>query len=198
MKSFNEYLTESKKTYSFKIKIAGELSEGFKESLNTAMERFSVISVSNGKRTPIQEVPLDFPHLKNKEVTVFDVEVNYPTTPQVLESYIASVCGCGESCIVVRTGNEPSEQYQAEIAEKESAKDKTALLNQDYNKEDNQSLAGEVSKMNLLKDLLKVKNAGEAYTGVNDVLLSKDVPTGEKAAEMPEGDKTSPIGSKGK
>jgi hypothetical protein len=75
---------------------------------------------------------------------------------------------------------------------------KTALLNQDYNKEDNQSLAGEVSKMNLLKDLLKVKNAGEAYTGVNDVLLSKDVPTGEKAAEMPEGDKTSPIGSKGK
>jgi hypothetical protein len=80
MKSFTEYLTESKKTYEFKIKVAGDLSEGFSTELKSAMEKFAVVKLSNGKRTPIQEVPLDFPNLKNSHVTVFDLEVTGTTT----------------------------------------------------------------------------------------------------------------------
>lgn len=60
MKSFNEYLTESKKTYEFKIKIAGDLAEGFKDKLKGAMERFSIVKMDNGKRLPIAETHLDF------------------------------------------------------------------------------------------------------------------------------------------
>jgi hypothetical protein len=193
MKSFKEYLTESKKTYAFKVKVAGEMHEGFEAELKSAMDKFSVVKIGAGKRTPIQETPLDFPELKNKQVTVWEVEVNYPTTPQVLENYIAEVCGCSLSCIRVRAANEPSEQYQLAMMEPE--KDSDALLNTDYPNEDNQGLVGEKSKMNLLKELEKVKHGGEQYTGVNDALLAKDAPS-EKATVMPDGNTVSPIGSK--
>lgn len=193
MKSFKEYLTESKKTYAFKVKVAGEMQEGFEAELKSALEKFSVVKIGAGKRTPIQETPLDFPELKNKQVTVWDVELNYPTTPQVLENYIADVCKCSLGCIRVRAANEPSEQYQAAMLEPEKESD--ALLNSDYPKEDNQGLVGEKSKMGLLKDLEKVKHGGEQYTGVNDVLLAKDAPS-EKATAMPEGNTVSPVGSK--
>lgn len=197
MKSFKEYLTESKKTYAFKVKVAGELPEKFSESLKTAMERFSVVTVSNGKRVPISETPLDFPQLSNKEVTIFEVEVNYPTTPQVLHSYISQLCGVREECVKVRTGNEPSEMYQEEMTEKKG--EYKPLIGQcDYEEENNQSLVGEESKMSLLKDLMKTKNAGEQYKGVNDSILATKAPTGDNAQDMPEGGKTSPIGSKGK
>jgi hypothetical protein len=197
MKSFKDYLTEGKKTYAFKVKVAGELPEKFSENLKTCMERFSVIKVSNGKRTPISETPLDFPNLSNKEVTIFEVEVNYPTTPQVLHAYISQLCGVREECVKVRTGNEPSEMYQEEMGEKKE--EYKPLIGQcDYEEENNQNLVGEQGKMTLLKDLLKTKNAGEQYKGVNDAILANKAPTGDKQEEMPEGGKTSPIGSKGR
>lgn len=89
MKSFVDYLTESEKTYTFKVGIAGEIPEGFEDHLEQSLQKYSLKNLSNGKRTPIQERPLDFPQLQNMEVTYFDVELSYPTTPQVLEEYIA-------------------------------------------------------------------------------------------------------------
>ena len=35
MKSFKELLQESQKTYKFKVRVAGELPEGFEDSLKT-------------------------------------------------------------------------------------------------------------------------------------------------------------------
>lgn len=182
MRSFKEYLTESKKTYEFKIKVAGDLSEGFSSDLKSAMEKFAVVKMSNGKRTPIQEVPLDFPNLKNSHVTVFDLEVNYPTTPQVLEAYIAQVCGCPAETVVVRTANEPSEEYQQTMTEKT-----TKLLGEPEEAvEDGQSLVGEKHISSFLKDLAQAAK-DRACEGQPK----------EKANPMPEpGASISPIGSK--
>lgn len=119
MKSFSEYLTESKKTYAFKIGIAGELPEGFEERLKTALEKYSLNKLTKGKKTPIQERPLDFPQLENMEVSYFEVEVNYPTTVQVLQEYLGSVCKVPQSHIIVRNPNEPQELYQEEKDESE-------------------------------------------------------------------------------
>ena len=89
MKSFTEFLIESKKTYPFKIGVAGELPEGFVDAMETALKKYDVINMSAGKKTPIQERPLDFPQLENTEVTYFEVELTYPTTTQVLQEYLA-------------------------------------------------------------------------------------------------------------
>ena len=109
-----KYLAESKKTYEFKIGVAGEVPEGFEDKLETSLQKFSVANMSNGKKTPIQERPLDFPQLQNMEVTYWEVEVNYPTTQGVLQEYVGKCCGIEQSHIIVRNANEPQEAYQEE------------------------------------------------------------------------------------
>jgi hypothetical protein len=180
MKSFEEYLTESKKTYQFKIKVAGDLSEDFSSKLNSAMEKFSVVKLSKGKRTPIQEVPLDFPNLKNSTVTVFELEVTYPTTPQVLEAYLSQVCSVNPSRVVVRTANSPSEEYQKHMTDKS-----TQIIGEvEEDIPGGQDMVGEKRISSFLKDLASVSKE------------VKDQPK-EKASPMPEsGASISPIGSK--
>jgi len=92
MRSFKEILTESTKTYEFKIGVAGDLPEGFESAMKTALEKYKPVSVSAGKRTPITERPLDFPQLQNVNVTYFEAELFYPTTPQVMQEYIGNCC----------------------------------------------------------------------------------------------------------
>jgi len=94
---FQEILNESKKTYSFKIGIAGELPENCADSIKSCLEKYSVASMSAGKKTPIQERPLDFPQLENMEVTYYEVELNYPTTQQVLQEYIGQCCNINQA-----------------------------------------------------------------------------------------------------
>jgi len=184
MKSFVNYLTESKKTYEFKVKVAGELDEEYTSMLRGALEKFSIVNMSKGKRTPIQEVPLDFPQLKNSNVTVFDVEVNYPTTPEVLENYLAQVCGYPAANFKVLTANQAAEEVRdAEASKKENTE---PLLGTEYDKEDNQELVGEKRISSFLKDLASDAKARKC----------EGQPT-EKASVMPEADTgISPIGSK--
>lgn len=194
MKSFTDYLTESKKTYEFKVKIAGDISKEFEGNLKTAMERFSVVKLSKGKRAPITETPLDFPELKNVSVTNFDVEVNYPTTTQVLENYISQVCGCSLSNIRVRTASQAAEDFQETQNRKEAEK---PLIGQcDPPPSNHQDMMGDKQISSFLKDLSKTKHGGEQYKGVNDQLLAKSVPAEKAPATIEASAGVSPIGSK--
>ena len=115
MKSFEQYLTESKKTYKFKIRVAGEVPEGFANTLEGALQKYDVKNLSAGKTTPITEKPLDFPQLQNMEVTHYEAEVNYPVTAHLLEKYLVDCCGITHSHIIVRGEHDPIEEYQGEI-----------------------------------------------------------------------------------
>ena len=42
MSTFKDYLTESAKSYDYKIKVAGELEEGFANKLESALAKFEV------------------------------------------------------------------------------------------------------------------------------------------------------------
>lgn len=105
MKTFKEYLAESQKTYSFKIKVAGDLPESFVENLKTSLDRCKVSKLSKVNSTPIQAQPMDFPNLKNCEVHVFEVICEYPITVPEIANDIKSV-GIDESCFRVRGSNE--------------------------------------------------------------------------------------------
>ena len=69
MKSFKEYLLESKQTYNFKVKIVGEQDKTAADKIKSALGQFKVESFSAGKRTPIQETQADFPTHQNINVT---------------------------------------------------------------------------------------------------------------------------------
>jgi len=155
MKTLKELL-ESKKTYPFKVGIAGELHDGFEEHLKSALGKFSLSSISAGKKTPIQKCPLDFPQLENTEVTYWDVLVNYPTTDQVLAEYLGNFCKVEKSNIVVRNPNGPVDRQQKDSEDVDGKKVYNPLLGDDTLKsEPAQNIAGESRIMELLKELEK-------------------------------------------
>jgi hypothetical protein len=154
MRSFIEVLQESKKVYPFKIGVAGPLPEGFADHLETALQKYDVVKMTKGKKTPIQERPLDFPQLQNTEVTYFEVEVNYPTTVQVMQEYVGNCCDVPQSHIIVRNPNEPQELYQNT---KEDEVYEPMLTKEDMGGESAQDKVGENRVMNLLKELEKAR-----------------------------------------
>ena len=91
MKTFKEYLAEGKKSYSFKIKVAGDLPEDFQSNLKTSLERCKVMKMEKLSTTPIQALPMDFPTMKNCEVHVFEVACEYPITGPEICSDIKSM-----------------------------------------------------------------------------------------------------------
>lgn len=177
MKSIKEILTESHKTYSWKIGVAGELPEDCENQIRTCMEKWSVASWSKGKKTPIQERPLDFPQLENMEVTYWDAEVKYPTTSDSVQEYIAQCCDVPASHIIVRNPEEPQEKYQEE---KPDTDYEPMLTQEDMGGESAQESVGNNRVMDLLKELEKTKKEDgdtsyKAETPTDDKLNDKAV-----------------------
>lgn len=195
MKSFKDYLIESKQTYEFKVKIAGECPEDCSAQIKEALSQFDVANCSAGNRTPIQESHFDFPDLKNTEVTVFEVSLNYPTTSPVIRAAIASKLKVAESMIRVRNPLEEAEVVLNHA--NDNKKSDKPLLEKDYDKEDNQKLAGGKFVDSFLKELGKNKKELTQYKGVNEKILAKKAPAGKsEKAGKPTQNNVSPVGSK--
>lgn len=194
MKSFKEYLTESKKVYEFKVKIAGECPDGCADHIKTALAKYNVESCSEGKRVPIQERYEDFPNLPNVEMTIFEVSTAYPANSVQIRSAISECANISLANIVVRNLAE-----DAEIDLNHATDEKTgeALLSQPYGKENNQDLVGEKQKLSFLKELGKQdRTTGTQYKGVNDKLLAKKSPTEKNPTTNEKIGTVSAIGSK--
>ena len=178
MSTFKQYLAESKKVYTFKVKIAGDVDKKITETMKIALSRFECTSVSTPKRTPITENPLDFPNKKFTHVNIFDVACNYPGTTQEIAASLAETLRMSSGNIIVRTEMEELDQGFA-IAGKNRIGTKAPALLNNPNLEDvnGQDLVGEKKMMSFLKELGKANHKGTEYKGVNDQLLAKSAPT---------------------
>lgn len=185
MKSFKEYLVESQeeKIYEFKVKVAGEIPDNFEDVVETCLKKYECLKFTKNKTAPIQENVPDFPDLKNQQVTLYDVNLKYPTTSPVLASYISEHTGVEIARIKVRS---IKEEAAADIEENPETKSGKALIGQcDYPKTNHQNLVGEKHVSNFLKELAKERkdNEPKQYKGVNDQILAKKLHK-EKANEM--------------
>ena len=182
MSIFKDYLTESTKSYDYKIKVAGTIADDFKNRMETALQKFELAKMSAGKKTPIQSMPLDFPALSNEEVTIFDVTTNYPCSVNVLKEYLADYMNINASMIVVRKPGEPTEEYQDQIADagKSDFANKLASVEEKFEKHPvkGEDHFGDKHNMSLMKELLKTRdrNLGEIEKGT-DNKTQKQVPT---------------------
>lgn len=189
MGNFIDILTESKKTYKFKIRYAGEVPEHFEDRLEMSLKKYDLLNLTKGKTTPIAEKPLDFPQLQNLEVTHWETEVNYPITSHLLQEYIVDQCNIDKAYIVVRGENDPIELQQDEIGEE---KPYEALLDTEdmgqADKDAQKKIAGD-RVMDLLKELQK-----ERSERTNDPM--DGVPKGESKDIDSKENSVSPVGSK--
>ena len=186
MSTFKDYLTEAVKSYDYKIKVAGAPKDIDKNAMETALQKFDLNKMSAGKSTPIQSLPLDFPSLKNEQVTIFDVTTNYPESPRVMQEYLSDILRIPATHIVVRKPGEPTEQYQDEMEATKKSEYRVKLQDIEYSEHGKikpEDFHSKEANMSLLKELLKDRED------------SKDQPK-EKSNIMPnEDDKTasSPI-----
>jgi hypothetical protein len=179
MKSFTEYLTESKRVYEFKIKIAGDCPKDCVPKIKEALSTYKVESCSKGKGVPITEKQADFPQLENVGVTIFDVCLSYPANTVQVREAVANKLNVAQAKIRVRNIHEEEELA---INHEHDVKSGESLLLKDYeDSSEGQKLVGEKHAMGMLKELNKVGHQGlTQYKGVNDEILAKSVPA-EKA-----------------
>lgn len=116
MKNFKDYLAESERTYNYRIKIVGELPEGFHNALKSKLKQFDPLKIGSEKSTPIQAKPADFPAFENEKVTSVDIMLRYPAIePQIKQ--IARLLGLDENKIIMQNSvyDDNNAEYQKKI-----------------------------------------------------------------------------------
>jgi hypothetical protein len=173
MKSFTEYLTESKKVYQFKVKIAGEHPDNAVEQLKGSLDQFHVSSVSKSATTPIQERHSEFPEHVNIGMTIYDVTTDYPATAMQIRDMVATGLGITHSHVVVRN---MAEEREHEVNHEHDDRTHTALIGTQQNPSNHGDMVNDTYKYNLLKELGKEKHSMTQVKGFNDQILAKSAP----------------------
>ena len=194
MKSFKEYLTESKQTYDFKVKIAGDCPKDCAKKIKEALSMYKVESCSAGKSMPIAETYADFPTQRNIGITVFDVCLAYPSTTDQVRNALGGAIGVPVTNVKVRNMREETEVALNHANDEKSGE---SLLSKDHEaNSEAQNLVGDKHTMSLLKELGKRKKTAEQYTGVNDAILAKKAPSEKSAKNNTTINTKSPVGSR--
>ena len=126
-KTFSQYLTESEKTFDYRIKICGDYGSGFMKEFKEQLKKFDPASISDPKTTPVLSKPIDFPDQSNQRITMLDVCFRYPATPPQI-TQMAKLCGLDPNNVCMNQLN------WAEGMDKEllGIEDQTDLLTTDY------------------------------------------------------------------
>ena len=92
MKPFAKYLAESERTYNYRIKVVGDVPDGFFKELKEKCAQFDVVKMSDAKSTPVRRAIPDFPAFPNQPMKIVDVEFKYPAIePQIKQ--LAQILG---------------------------------------------------------------------------------------------------------
>jgi hypothetical protein len=192
MKNFLEYLTDSEKTYEFRIKIANVDPAEHLEKIENALEAFDVASISKPKRLPIKESDIDFPNMPNCQLYLMDIVVKYPCNEEQIRTVVSQRACIPANNVFVVPKNHPEEQRR---------------WNEDGASDIREYVKGEAVLDKPYKDDPKAKAAGDAYSGFMTILKelnqvnqevaegAESTPAAKTTNDLPQGD-LSPVGSK--
>ncbi len=209
MRELKDIITESfNKEYGYRIKLAKDCTADDLSKLESALQKYNLVSATPWKRLPIQENPVEFQRLKGlsitSEVCSTDVILKYPVNERILEVYVAVCCGCEHDRVIVYGVNSPK-RLESEMAEERLANDKDrkvdvpeAVLDEVDSSADQEHyvaqqgepktgpLYGEAHKEAFLKELQKIKDEkGEDYfTNFLDGYPTKDELMGDNLKSM--------------
>lgn len=175
MKNFKRYFNEvtGAKKWDFRIKIAGNVTEEQVNLLRALLNKYQVSEFKKVGTTPIQSLPLDFPKIKNSEVTIFETILDYPTTQFELRDYLANSLGFSKDAMVVRRPGEDLEAYQEPQEPREGA----LLADSEYKEAENANFEdyyGDKYNTSFLKELNDVLKLQRKARG-------EEIPTETKA-----------------
>lgn len=178
MKSFAEYLTESKKIFQFKVRMANCNDKNL-DAIETALKQFDLISMSKIKNYPPEDRSLEFPGVGICEVKDFDVELNYPTTDISVRNAVAHASGLKLDQVMAYTKEGYTQRMRDIEYAKNNSKGQAVLTKQELEAEPKPKL-----DLSLIKNLETRKYDFEA----------KSDATGKTTNDLPQNN-ISPMGS---
>lgn len=155
MKKFSDFLAESQKQYEFRIKVAGMLDNEQLDKIEMGLEKWGLQTLGKPKVTPIQKHPVDFSNLKEIEVSIMDLVIDYPATPQEVAQRIHDYSHVPMDYIRVYNSKDPNEADREEqVLSSDKEEEYQVQLTSPYekSKSDADNVYGEKFLKKFLKD----------------------------------------------
>jgi hypothetical protein len=182
MKTFAQYLTESEKTFDYRIKICGDVPEGFISAFKDNLKKFDPKNISPVKTTPVLSKPADFPAFTNERVSMMDCTFRYPATPPQIQQ-MAELLGLNSDRICI------NDLHWAEGMDKEllGIEDQKDLLTSDYPEDtkEQKELIKDYSAVGVDKQVVKNSAAAANWT-----VAGGRTPPAETTNDLPMGVKS--------
>ena len=156
MKSFKNYLQESKQTYKYKIKMAKEPSSDDVDRIERHLLKYDVQKMSSPKKLMLQSTPIDFPHLRGYEIHCIEFETNIVASGYQIQIEIQNMLGLNDGLLKVRAAHEPDQHEETE-AKSLLADDKYA----DAEKVDAKDHFGDEYNTSFVQELQKLRKTKE-------------------------------------
>ena len=183
MKPFAKYLTESEKTYNYRIKMVGDVPSMFVKELEGKLAQFDVVKMSKIKTAPVRKEIPDFPAFPNQPMSIVDVEFRYPAIePQIKQ--LAQLLGMDPNRIVMNTV--PYEESMNDESRKIGIENKDLLDKPDYPAPDAEQRALSKDYATGPYDHAVLKNAYRS----NFTIAGKKTPPAQTTNELPMGTKS--------
>tara|TARA_B100001057_G_scaffold476782_1_gene545204 strand:- start:3316 stop:4014 length:699 start_codon:yes stop_codon:yes gene_type:complete len=173
-----DYLQESfNKEYGYRVKFAMDCGSEEMDIIEKCLAKYNVVSISDFKRKPIEENPMEFVRAKGvqlvSEVCSTDIVLKYPVNDRILEVWLAVNLGLDHEKVICYGVKDPR-RVESEIAEIRHEQDKDRYVSEEdaeFNKEDqahyenenmdvdfNEALFGESYNEKFLAELQKIKD----------------------------------------
>lgn len=175
MKSFYAYLSETEKTYSYRMRTIVPLSELDIEKIKTILSKYDVCYFDGPRETIMQESPVDFPAYNMVNVYLIDFSTHIPASGYMLQEQIRKSLSINNSQLIIRGENDPNELQVVsnEYNDLETSIGKPLLSTSpiydeyDYNFDHGEQYYGDEYNQKLLDYLAKV--AYEKSDGIQDI-----------------------------
>ena len=112
MKSFKSYLQESAKTYTYRIKLAKELTNEEFDRIERHLVKYNVQKFGAPKKLMLQSTPYDFPQLRGYEIHVVEFTTTIPASAYQIQTEIQNLIGISDGFMKVRSVQEPLEKAE--------------------------------------------------------------------------------------
>ena len=138
MKSFKQYLEESRKKYEFRLKIAKKPSDDEMDRLEKFLrQKYDAIDIGTPKKVNVEKNPRDFRSIGVKDVYMIDFVTERSMGPAMMKAEISQKTGIHERHLELRGKNEPlhvedEEEGEDRLEPEDKKKYKSKLLDSDY------------------------------------------------------------------
>ena len=180
MKSFLQYLTESKHDYSFRIRFAGKPETGVAKNIKAALAGFGVKSVGDVKSHVVERSHPMFPGLANPEIYSVDVVCEYPATAYQIRKSLTDFAV--DKATVAVENLDHSEDMATEMEQIAANSGKEPLLLKDYEQAKAEHPYGDSYNAKLVKNSVTGTGRVKVKGGSAAAKTTNELPQGNKSA----------------